>query len=59
MDTVITLVAAPIVLLVGILAASRRPASRSGFGAVQVTRRKRPWSVEPAAAERAVERLRG
>jgi hypothetical protein len=58
MDSLITFIAAPIVLVVGILAACRRPAARDGFGSLRVTRRKRVWN-DGALAERAAERLRG
>jgi hypothetical protein len=58
MDTLIAFVAAPIVLIVGVLAAYRRPSARREFGTLQVTRRKRAWN-EGALAEQAAERLRG
>jgi hypothetical protein len=58
MDTLIALIAAPIVLIVGIAATYRRPSRRPAFGTLQVTRRKRSWN-EGALAERAAERLRG
>ena len=58
MDTLIAFVAAPLVLILGIIALYRRPNSRREFGTLQVTRRKRAWN-EGALAEQAAERLRG
>jgi hypothetical protein len=58
MDTLIAFVAAPLVLIVGIVATYRRPTSRREFGTLQVTRRKRAWN-DGALAEQAAERLRG
>jgi hypothetical protein len=58
MDTVIAFVAAPIVLIVGIVATYRRPAARADLGTLQVTRRKRAWN-DGALAETAAQRLRG
>ena len=58
MDTLIAFVAAPVVLIAGVLAAYRRSSARLEFGTLVVTRRKRAWN-EGALAERAAERLRG
>ena len=58
MDALIAVIAAPIVLIVGIAATLRRPTRRLELGTLQVTRRKRTWS-EGALAERAADRLRG
>ena len=58
METVISLVAPALVLTVGILVTYRRPSARTGFGTLQVTRRKRAWN-DGALAERAADRLRG
>jgi hypothetical protein len=58
MDSLITFIVAPIVLIVGISAAFRRPAARDGLGTLRVTRRKRVWN-DGALAERAADRLRG
>jgi hypothetical protein len=58
MDTLIAFVAAPLVLILGVLVTYRRSSTRSTFGTLQVTRRKRAWN-EGALAERAAERLRG
>jgi hypothetical protein len=57
MDSLIAFVAAPIVLIVGVLATYRRPRPRLAFGSLTITRRKRTWN-EPAFAEQALERLR-
>jgi|HubBroStandDraft_3_1064219.scaffolds.fasta_scaffold2258636_1 hypothetical protein len=56
MESLIALVAAPIVLIVGVLATYRRPRVRPAFGTLLITRRKRTWN-EPALAQ-AAERLR-
>jgi hypothetical protein len=58
MENLLAFAAPPLVLIVGILAAYRRPAPRAEFGTLRITRRKRSWNAA-GQVEQAVERLRG